>query len=220
MTQAVAESIGGLIGTVRMVDKTGRRDCIGRFLRVKVRFNVREPLMRGTFVSFPDEGKIWVEFKYEALPNYCLLCGMLGHPTRVCKELHTAELADDENSKEKEEALAFRGLNVVMDLRGNLLGAGTCSRASQGSSGSRRNSGWKEEHSDEPDRGRRSGRSSTASGVGSYTRLCASNSLSRSECTAKVDDEVINTTTSPSKPRWSSSRSGKEDKKLADKNRC
>lgn len=32
MTQVVAESIGGLIGTVRIVDKTGSRDCIGIFL--------------------------------------------------------------------------------------------------------------------------------------------------------------------------------------------
>ncbi|KAM1264134.1 hypothetical protein ACFX15_033533 [Malus domestica] len=44
-------------------------------------------------------------------------------------------------------------------------------------------------------------------------------SLSGSECTAKADDEVIDTATSPSKPRWSSSRSEKEDKKLTDKNR-
>ncbi|KAM1223595.1 hypothetical protein ACFX2G_043554 [Malus domestica] len=62
MTKAVAETIGGLIGTVRKVDKSGSRDCIGRFFRVKVRFNVREPLMRGTFVNFPDEGKVWVDF--------------------------------------------------------------------------------------------------------------------------------------------------------------
>ncbi|KAM1040976.1 hypothetical protein ACFX13_030941 [Malus domestica] len=58
MTQAVAESIGGLMGTVRKVDKSGSRDCIGRFLRVKIRFNVREPLMRGTYVDFPDDGRI------------------------------------------------------------------------------------------------------------------------------------------------------------------
>ncbi|KAM1777717.1 hypothetical protein ACFX11_044340 [Malus domestica] len=220
MTQAVAESIGGLIGTVRMVDKTGRRDCIGRFLRVKVRFNVREPLMRGTFVSFPDDGRIWVEFKYEAFPNYCLLCGMLGHPTRVCKELQTTELSEDEISKRTEEGLAFRGLDAVTDLRGNPLGAGTRSRASQGSGGGRRNSGWKEEYCDEPDGGRRSGRSSTASGVGSYTRPGDSKSLCESESTAKVEDEVIDTATSPSKPRWSSSKSGKEDKELDEKIRC
>lgn len=46
MTHAVAESIGGLIGSVRKVDKSGSHDCIGRFLRVKIRFNVCEPLMK------------------------------------------------------------------------------------------------------------------------------------------------------------------------------
>lgn len=75
MTQVVVESINGLMGTVRMVDKTGSRDCIGRFLRVKIRFNVLEPLMRGTLVNFPDDGKVWVDFKYESLPKYCLICG-------------------------------------------------------------------------------------------------------------------------------------------------
>ncbi|KAM1717261.1 hypothetical protein COP2_025396 [Malus domestica] len=176
--------------------------------------------MRGTFVNFPDDGKIWVEFKYEALPNYCLICGMLGHPTRVCKEIQRTELADEVISKEKEGALAYRGLDAVMDLRGNLLGSGPRSRTSQGSSGGQRNSEWKEELSEEPDGGRRSGRSSTASSMGSYTRLGASNSLSGSECTGKAEDEVIDTATSPNKPRWSSSRNEKEDKKLVtDKNR-
>lgn len=63
MTQAVAVSIGGLVGTVKKVDRSGSKDCIGRFLRVKIRFNVREPLMRGTFVNFPNDGKVWVDFK-------------------------------------------------------------------------------------------------------------------------------------------------------------
>lgn len=58
MTAAVAESIGGLIGTIQKVDTSGSQYCIGRFLRVKICFNVREPLMRGTFVHFPDEGMV------------------------------------------------------------------------------------------------------------------------------------------------------------------
>ncbi|KAM1093780.1 hypothetical protein ACFX2B_008747 [Malus domestica] len=111
MTQAVAESIGGLIGTVRMVDKTGSRDCVGRFLRVKIRLNVREPLMRGTFVDFPDEGKIWVAFQYESLPNYCLICGLLGHPTRVCKDPQVEGMGDEKNVGDKEVIFAFRGLD-------------------------------------------------------------------------------------------------------------
>ncbi|KAM2913098.1 hypothetical protein COP2_043793 [Malus domestica] len=137
MTKAVAETIGGLIGTVRKVDKSGSRDCIGRFFRVKVRFNVREPLMRGTFVNFPDEGKVWVDFKYEALPKYCLNCGLLGHTTSTCKPSKKGEESDCMISEENDEEWAFRGLDATTDLRGNLLGNASRSRTSFGSNGGR-----------------------------------------------------------------------------------
>lgn len=54
MTGAVALAIGGLVGTVLKVDRNVNKECIGRFLRVKVRFNVKEQLMRETYVRFLD----------------------------------------------------------------------------------------------------------------------------------------------------------------------
>lgn len=27
-----------------------------------------------------------MDFKYECLPNYCLICGYMGHPTRMCRD--------------------------------------------------------------------------------------------------------------------------------------
>lgn len=43
---------------MRKVDTSVIRDCIGRFLRVQVSFNVCESLMHGTFVNFLDDGKV------------------------------------------------------------------------------------------------------------------------------------------------------------------
>ena len=85
MTGAVAIAIGGLVGTILKVDKSKSKECIGRFFRVKVHFNVKEQLMRGMYVQFPNEGMIWVDFKYECLLNYYLICGILGHPSRIYK---------------------------------------------------------------------------------------------------------------------------------------
>lgn len=124
---------------MRKVDKSGSRDCIGRFLHVKIRFNVREPLMRGTFVTFPDEGKLWVDFKYEALPKYCLICGMLGHAMRVCKEIQEEGRLEDGRSREMEEGYAFKGLDADTDLRGNPLGSGGRGKTSGSSTGGRKN---------------------------------------------------------------------------------
>lgn len=75
MTEVVSRTIGGVIYTIVKVDKDDGRDCIGRFLRVKITFDVREPLMRGTNVEFPDDETMWVDFRYEGLPSYCLICG-------------------------------------------------------------------------------------------------------------------------------------------------
>ncbi|KAM1937526.1 hypothetical protein FF1_015241 [Malus domestica] len=44
-----------------------------------------------------------------------------------------------------------------------------------------------------------------------------SRSLSGSECTAPLEEEVIDTATSPSKPRWSSNKMGHRDNVLAGK---
>ncbi|KAM1114124.1 hypothetical protein TB1_046056 [Malus domestica] len=103
ITQEVAEYIGGLLGTARKVDKSRSRDYIGRFLLLKVRFNVREPFMHETLVTFPNDGRVWVNFKYEALPKYCLICEMLGHITRICKDPHEDGKLEGENSGDMDE---------------------------------------------------------------------------------------------------------------------
>ena len=115
MTVAVAEAIGGLLGHVRKVDTFVSCDCIGRFLQVKVWFNVREPLMRGTFVNFPDEGNVWVDFKYEALPKYCLICGCLGHATRVCRELQDGVLDEGRSMMDPGIRMPYQGLDAVTE---------------------------------------------------------------------------------------------------------
>lgn len=72
--------------TILEVDQTISDDCIGRFLRVRIRFDVGQPLMRGTFVVFPGEGSCWIDFKYEFLLEYCFVCGCVGHPSHLYLE--------------------------------------------------------------------------------------------------------------------------------------
>ncbi|KAM2065050.1 hypothetical protein EV1_027856 [Malus domestica] len=207
MTQAVAESIGGLMGVVCRVDISGSRDCIGRFLREKINFNVREPLMRGTFVNFPDDGKIWVDFKYEALPKYCLVCGMLGHATRICHENQNANRDDGGSPEERNEEFAFRGLDATCDLRGNPLSSGGKRKVSQGSNGGRKSfDRWQDEKSEDRDGGWRSARSSTASGAGTQAQHFGSRANSESGCTDKADEDEMDTAISPNKPRGSSNK--------------
>ncbi|CAL9000065.1 unnamed protein product [Prunus brigantina] len=121
MTTMVAKKVGALVGRVLEVDQATGIDCIGRFLRVRIRFDVGQPLMRGTFVAFPGEGSQWIDFKYEFLPEYCLVCGCLGHPSRLCLERHP-EVSGSSRAR-ADALLAFAGLEAVEDLRGRRLKA-------------------------------------------------------------------------------------------------
>ncbi|BFG18210.1 hypothetical protein CerSpe_235020 [Prunus speciosa] len=119
MTTMVARKIGSLMGQVVEVDHAEGDECIGRFLRVRIRIPVDQPLMRGAFVAFPDEGSIWINFRYEYLPEYCFICGCLGHPSRFCVD----KLEDQHggNVVTKESFLAFAGLEAEEDMNGRRL---------------------------------------------------------------------------------------------------
>lgn len=119
MTTAVAKKIGFLLGHVMEVDQVEGEECIGRFLRVRIRLAVEQPLMRGSFVDFPDEGSKLVTFKYEFLPEYCLICGCMGHPSRSCVE--KLVVMHDAPETIQERLLAFAGLDASEDLKGRLL---------------------------------------------------------------------------------------------------
>ncbi|KAM1939414.1 hypothetical protein ACFX13_027261 [Malus domestica] len=174
--------------------------------------------MRGTFVDFPDDGRIWVDFRYEALPKYCLMCGMLGHTTRACTETREEGEKEGESSGDLNDGLGFKGLDVVIDLRGNHIGSGTRSKGSRGSNGGGNETGnWKNKRHNEQDDGRRSDRSSTASGMGSRSQYGGHTPQSGSEHTDQGNEEENDTATSPSKPRWSSSKIDRSGTKLAEK---
>ncbi|KAM1007206.1 hypothetical protein ACFX2A_003889 [Malus domestica] len=56
--------------------------------------------------------------------------------------------------------------------------------------------------------------------MGGHPQLGRARSHNGSECTALMEDGVVDTGSSRSKPKWSLSKGGKGDNKLADKIRC
>ncbi|CAO2816224.1 unnamed protein product [Amaranthus hypochondriacus] len=55
----------------------------GEYIRLRVGINLDKPLLRGTWLPRKND-KAWVKFKYEKLPNYCYVCGYLGHIEDEC----------------------------------------------------------------------------------------------------------------------------------------
>ncbi|KAL6614095.1 hypothetical protein ACP70R_036365 [Stipagrostis hirtigluma subsp. patula] len=87
MTKAAREVIGAEIGEVLQVD-AGENECaIGQFLRVKIKWDIRQPLLRGVTLTIEEGGKekeVWCPLVYEFLLEFCYTCGIIGHIDKVC----------------------------------------------------------------------------------------------------------------------------------------
>lgn len=53
-------------------------------MRVRVDLPINRPLRRGGNIVNPEGEKFWVTFKYERLPTFCFLRGILGHDEKHC----------------------------------------------------------------------------------------------------------------------------------------
>lgn len=105
MCREVGEAIGEELGEVMDVDARADGRAMGKFLRVKVRINIKEPLMRGFTREDEDDGQAeerrkmkganvrgnaedeenWCPFEYEYLPDFCYICGIIGHIDKACR---------------------------------------------------------------------------------------------------------------------------------------
>lgn len=81
MNRSVAEIIGNEIGSFMDVDVEENGTAAGCYLRIKVRIDIRNPIMRGVTLDIEEEdGKErWCPFQYEFLPEFCHCCGIIGH---------------------------------------------------------------------------------------------------------------------------------------------
>jgi len=87
MTREAGELIGEMVGKVLDVDADENGRAVGEFLRIKVRLDIRKPLMRGVTLDIGDgdhENNKWCPLVYEFLPDFCFICGLIGHVDRAC----------------------------------------------------------------------------------------------------------------------------------------
>lgn len=86
MNKAVGEAIGSEIGSFISMDLDEDGTTLGRYLRIKVRLDIRKPLMRGVtvFLGEKEDKPAWCPVEYEFLPDFCYTCGLIGHIDKNC----------------------------------------------------------------------------------------------------------------------------------------
>ncbi|KAL0444993.1 UNVERIFIED_CONTAM: hypothetical protein Slati_2222000 [Sesamum latifolium] len=85
MTKEIAGFIGSKIGCLREVDQYKGPASWGSFMRIRVAIDVSKPLTRALKIRTVLGDEQLLTFTYERLPNFCYLCGQLGHIKQWCE---------------------------------------------------------------------------------------------------------------------------------------
>ena len=86
MTEEVGKDLGSKLGKFIDSDRRSWLSEQAKFMRIRVDIPIDKPLRRGANVVNSNGDKFWVTFKYERLPNFCFLCGILGHDEKHCSD--------------------------------------------------------------------------------------------------------------------------------------
>ena len=84
MSEMVGRDIGNSMGRFIEIDKRAFQSEQAKYLRIKVDLPIDKPLCRGGNVVGIEGDKYWVQYKYERLPIFCFICGMMGHDDKHC----------------------------------------------------------------------------------------------------------------------------------------
>ena len=87
MTKTIGRNIGDSMGGCIQVDVDSQGNSKGSYLRIRVMIDAKKPLRRGIKLRIKgDQDPQWFPIQYERVPNFCYLCGLLGHVMEDCEK--------------------------------------------------------------------------------------------------------------------------------------
>lgn len=87
MSQRVVTDVKNYIGKFVESDENNFVGVLREFLRVSVYILLDKPLKRRMKLKKSDSNWCWVYFKYEGVPTFCFICGLIGHSDKFCEKL-------------------------------------------------------------------------------------------------------------------------------------
>lgn len=87
MSEKVLKAAGDYIGTFVSSCTKNFTGIWRDYLRVRVRVNIDKPLKRRMKIYRNKEEWFWANFKYERIPTFCFICGVIGHSEKFCHKL-------------------------------------------------------------------------------------------------------------------------------------
>ncbi|KAM6583826.1 hypothetical protein CsatB_010828 [Cannabis sativa] len=87
MSENTLKHMANYIGTFVKSDPNNFTGVWRDYLRVRTTINVEKPLKKKMTLERKNGQTCTVQFKYEDLPTFCFICGVLGHSERFCDRL-------------------------------------------------------------------------------------------------------------------------------------
>ncbi|XP_060969635.1 uncharacterized protein LOC133036885 [Cannabis sativa] len=85
---SVVERFGNFVGTFIKSDPKNFQQVWREYMRVHVPIDITVPLKRRKILQRSmDDPSFWAEFKYEYVPTFCFICGVIGHSEKFCSKL-------------------------------------------------------------------------------------------------------------------------------------
>lgn len=92
MSLWVVKDIGNYVGKFIESDITNFVGVWREYLRVWASILLEGPLKRSMKLRKIAARWCWVNFKYEGIPTFCFICGMVGHGEKFCAKLFDTPL--------------------------------------------------------------------------------------------------------------------------------
>lgn len=90
-SERVVKDIGNYVGAFIKSDPNNFVGVWREYLRVRVTIDIDLPLKRKMKIKKKGGEWFWVTFKYEHVPTFCFICGVIGHSERFCPNLFKQE---------------------------------------------------------------------------------------------------------------------------------
>lgn len=87
MSQRVVQDIGNYIGQFVESDPNNFLGVWRDYLRVRVKLSIEKPLKRRMKLKRSENQWCWANFRYEGVPTFCFICGLIGHNEKYCERL-------------------------------------------------------------------------------------------------------------------------------------
>lgn len=97
ISEKILTGIGNYIGKFVKSCPSNFTGAWRDYMRIRVSIDLRMPLKRRMKIKMTGDDWYWVNLKYENVPTFCFICGIIGHSDRFCSKLF--EVAGDDIAK-------------------------------------------------------------------------------------------------------------------------